>query len=71
MSRKTAMAELEALLARAEDAGEPSVSVTFYGADLDIVRLAVADVRAILNKARFADRVNEAKSMRNPRGEAK
>lgn len=70
MSRKTAMAELEALLTRCEQAGVTDVTV-WSAAIRPSATLAVADVRAVLNKARFADRVNEAKSMRNPRGEAK
>jgi hypothetical protein len=70
MSRKTAMAELEALLMRCESNGCVDVEVTFgmaHGKPRDVVALAVADVRAILNKARFADRVNESKSSPNRR----
>lgn len=61
MSRKTAMAELEALLTQAEREGVDSVEVLGTSRPLT---LAVADVRAILNKARLADRVNEARSTR-------
>jgi enoyl-CoA hydratase/carnithine racemase len=64
MSRKTAMAELEALLTRAERQGDVSVSVV---SGLHVVKLATADVRAILAKARSADRVNESKSNPNRR----
>jgi hypothetical protein len=65
VSRKTAMAELEALLTRAELHGLSDVMVWIHqGGSLT---LAVADVRAILNKARFADRVNESKSNPNRR----
>ena len=62
MSRKTATAALTALLDRAEQHGNAVVSVATIGAAPYEVRLDVADVRAILNKARFADRVNERRT---------
>jgi len=61
MSRRTAMAALEALVARVEAKGRTTVAVL----DGDgCTTLDVADVRAILAKARFADRVNDKRSGR-------
>lgn len=61
MSRKTAMAELEALLSRTEAKGCTTIAMLD---GLKWLQLDVADVRAILLKARFADRVNEARPRR-------
>jgi hypothetical protein len=61
VSRKTAMAALEALLDRVEAKGGTTVAVLD---GLTWLQLETADVRAILAKARFADRVNESKSNR-------
>jgi len=63
MSRKTAMAALEALCDRAENDQRSTIGVT-YGFAFDVITLDVADVRAIITKARAADRVNASRSGR-------